>query len=81
MASKLGVNPVWLMGYDVPIREDGFEMPGTFADVLELEDVLTDTEAALIRCWRQNIAFILRDYGMPFPKATPETKESLSNGA
>lgn len=48
----------------------------------------TEEELKLIECWRlatneqrQNIAFILRDYGMPFPKAEPETKASLSSGA
>lgn len=48
----------------------------------------TDEEISLIRCWRQatdkerqNIAFVLRDYGMPFPKAEPDHNLSLSSGA
>ncbi len=48
---------------------------------------LSAEEQALVRCWRQatdkerqNIAFILRDYGMPFPQAEPEAKLSRSSG-
>ena len=42
---------------------------------------LTDDESALLRCWRhasdadrQNVAFVLREYGMPMPE--PRIKES-----
>lgn len=46
-----------------------------------------DEELRLIECWRlatdeqrQNIAFILRDYGMPFPEVGQRTKVSQSSG-
>ena len=49
---------------------------------------LSGEETELVRCWRlatdeqkQNIAFILRDYGMPFPKAGAGRGLSLPSGA
>ena len=68
LAEVLNVSPAWLMCLDDPV-------------------VLSTEEEDLIRCWRQasdkerqNIAFILRDYGMPFPKAGPGVAVFRSSG-
>ena len=45
------------------------------------DDLLTSKTdfSALTDEQKQNIAFILRDYGMPFPKAEPGRNMSLSS--
>ena len=48
---------------------------------------LTMEEESLVRCWREatdtereNVAFILRDYGMPRPKGRDAGRQSASAG-
>ena len=47
LAKALNVPPVALTGWDES------EKPGDFAEVLELEDVLTQKESRLVRLWRR----------------------------
>ena len=60
-----------------------------WTEVSEPETVLylTSEEESLVRCWRQatdsereNVAFILRDYGMPRPKGRDADRRSASAG-
>lgn len=85
LASALDVSSAYLMGWDDRSQIDPND------PLLELARVklsISKEEEELVRCWRQatdkekqNIAFILRDYGMPFPKAEPDHNLSLSSGA
>ena len=88
IASRLHVNAAWLMGYDVSMSEDGDASDPEMVGRLRAFAEQAAEEQELVRCWRlatveqrQTIAFILRDYGMPFPKAEPVDQSSLSSGA
>lgn len=84
LAQALDVSPRYLMGWDDRIEID----PGDpLLELARVKPSISKEEEELIRCWRlasdkerQNIAFILRDYGMPFPKVRPEEQSSLSSG-
>ena len=65
MSARLGVDPAWLMGYDVP------KEPSAENQALRSLAEQTVEENLLLECWRKateeqkrTIAFILRDYGM-----------------
>ena len=85
LASALDVSSAYLMGWDDRAQID---LNDPLLELARVKPSLSEEEADLVRCWRlatdeqkQNIAFILRDYGMPFPKAEPDRKSSLSSGA
>ena len=75
LANVLLTTPAYIMGW-----ENDEEKPSTVS-------ALSDEERMLIYCWRQatpeireNVAFALRSYGMPKPKAEEEDY-STSAGA
>ena len=74
IAGVLNVDTSWLLGYDTPM--DPARPKKKKAKAASQHIDLNDEEAALVKCWRmatgnerQDIAYILRKYGMPFPKA------------
>jgi len=82
-ADALDTSVKYLMGWDEEEQHKyGGELPGDFANVIDLDMVLTKTEAKLIESWRQatdeereNVAFILRNYGMPKPTAKKQSED------